>query len=131
MTEHVSLRIALLDKQLVDCDQRPFGRVDDIQIDIGVPGGRPRVSAILTGQRALGQRLGGLLGRTMMATAKRLSQDPAAGGATRIDPRLVRSLEPLVQLAVPLAELTHVASLERWLARHVVEPLPGAGDARD
>ena len=130
MTDHVSLRLALLDKQLVDCDELPFGRVDDVEIEVREAGSRPRVSALLTGQEALGDRLGGLVGRTMSATARRLRDDPV-GGPTTIDPRLVRVTEPLIELSIPFAELQHVAALERWLARYVVEPLPGAGDARE
>jgi hypothetical protein len=130
MSEHVSLRIALLDKQLVDCEERPFGRVDDVDLELPEDGGRPAITALLTGQQALGERLGGLLGRGMVATATRL-RDGGSQGPSRIDPGLVRQLEPIVVLGVALRDLPQVVGLERWLAAHVVEPLPGAGDARD
>lgn len=128
---HVSLRIALLDKQLVDSDDLPFGRVDDVEIALSGAGKRPLVSALLTGAEPLGQRLGGTLGGWMAATAARFRPPSMADGPVRIQPALVRDLEPIVVLRVPLRDLSDVAGLERWLARHVVEPLPGAGDARE
>ncbi|MDQ3879633.1 MAG: hypothetical protein M3295_00905 [Chloroflexota bacterium] len=129
MTEHVSLRIGLLDKQLLDCHQLPFGRVDDVDIALPEGGEAPRVIALLTGAHALGERLGGRLGRWMAATAQRLRETPDAGPPAQIDARLISELEPSVALSVPFDQLKHVAGLERWLAHHIVEPLPRAGDA--
>lgn len=117
MSADVSVRFTLLDQQLVDVDGLPFGRIDDLEL---TDDDRPAVAALLTGTQALGERLGGTVGRRLAAVSAR----PA-----RIDAELIQELEPLVRLSVPLAELTQVARLERWLSRHVVEPLPGAGDA--
>jgi hypothetical protein len=129
LSKHVSLRIALLDKQIVDADQRPFGRVDDLELELLQ--GRPRVVALLTGAEALGERLGGRVGGWMAGSAALLRPRSAPVGPPRIDPTMVRALEPMVALNVPLRELRGVAGLERWLAHHVVEPVPGAGDARE
>lgn len=45
MTE-VDLAVGLLDHQLVDCDGRRCGNVDDLELDLS---GEPRVEAILVG----------------------------------------------------------------------------------
>jgi hypothetical protein len=126
MSEHVSLRIGLLDKQIVDCDLLPIGRVDDLELAFPEDG-PPEVEALLTGAQALGERLGGTLGGWLAATAARLRTRSAR--PARIDPALVAELEPFVRLSVPFDDLPEVAGLERWLARHVVGRLPGAGDA--
>jgi hypothetical protein len=50
----ISARIALLDKQLVDSDRLPIGRVDDLELSLPAGGGPPEVEALLTGAEALG-----------------------------------------------------------------------------
>jgi hypothetical protein len=123
---HFSARIALLDKQLVDSDRLPVGRVDDVELVVSADGDAPHVEALLTGAQALGQRIGGLTGGLMAATAARLRSSP--DGPTRIEMQLVEQIDPMVKLRVPLRQLPQVAALERWLAVRV-ERLPGAGDA--
>jgi hypothetical protein len=58
----------LLDRQIVDRDGVPVGKVDDVEFS---DDGRS-VTALLTGQRALGARFGGRLGRWITDTATRL-----------------------------------------------------------
>ena len=130
MTEHVSLRMDLLDQQVVDCDRLPIGRVDDLELAVPDGGGPPAVTSILTGAQALGERLGGRAGAWMAACAERLRPRGAPVGPAAIDTELIAEIEPMVRLRIASGELPHVAGLERWLARHVIEPLPGAGDAR-
>ena len=48
MSEEIDLGLALLDHQLLDCDERRCGKVDDLAIE-GGPGETPEVSAILVG----------------------------------------------------------------------------------
>jgi hypothetical protein len=127
----MSVRIGLLDKQIVDCDRLPIGRVDDLELALPEDDGPPEVEAILTGAQALGKRLGGTVGDWMAATAARLRTPSAPNGPTRIDPALVTEIEPFVRLSVRFDDLPDVAGLERWLARNVIEPLPGAGDASE
>jgi hypothetical protein len=69
MNDHHSLRFTLLDQQLVDADDRPIGRVDDVLLELPGGGGPPEVVALLTGAQALGERLGGLTGRVMASAA--------------------------------------------------------------
>lgn len=129
MSEHISLRMSLLDKQIVDSDRLPIGRVDDVELELSELGGRPQVVALLTGAQALGERLGGTAGRCFAGAAARLRGGEAGAGPARIDAGVIVGVEPFVRLGVPLSELRQVASLEHWLARHIVEPVPGAGDA--
>jgi hypothetical protein len=131
MIEHVSVRMTLLDNQIIDSDRLPIGRIDDLELSAPTRMEPPTVEAVLTGGQALGERLGGIAGRWMAGTAARLRSRSAPRGPTRIDPMLVDELDPLIQLSVRFDELPHVAALERWLARHVIGPLPGAGDARE
>lgn len=67
----------------------------------------------------------------MAAAAARLRQRTRPPGPARVDAGLVESVEPLVRLALPLGDMPQLAGLERWLAEHLIEPLPGAGDARE
>lgn len=131
MSTWLSLRFDLLDDQLVDAERRPIGRVDDLELRLPPDGGAPEVEAVLTGAEALGQRLGGVVGTWMAALSARLRPCCAPAGPARVDAALVAEVQPLVQLSVPLRDLPHVAGLERWLAHQVVEPMPGAGDARE
>src|SRR5215207_2068287 len=62
----------LLDRQLVDCDGRLAGKVDDLELELPEGGGPPLVTAILAGPGALGRRLGGRFGAWLEAVANRL-----------------------------------------------------------
>jgi hypothetical protein len=128
MSRSISLRIALLDNQVVDANRLPIGRVDDLEIEVA--GGRPRVTAIVTGSEALGSRIGGFLGRWMAAASARL-RSAAEEGPPRIDIAKVEVIEPMIELKVGKDDLPQVAGLERWLAANFVGRLPGSGDASE
>ena len=119
----------MLDNPIVDCHRLPIGRVDDLEIEIGE--GPPRVTALLVGAEALGQRIDGILGKAMAAVASRMRPGGEEAGPPRIEIARIRKLEPLIELDVELDELPHVAGLEHWLASHFVERLPGSGDASE
>ena len=130
MTGHRSLRFTLLDQQVLDAEDRPVGRVDDVELELD-PGGAPRMVALLIGQQALGERLGGTPGRTMAAMAGRLRDRGAEEGPARIPIEAVEGSDPMIKVDRPLRELDGIADLERWLAHHVVRWIPGSGDARE
>lgn len=122
MSRGISLRRALLDAQVVDAEHEPIGRVDDIELD--VDGDRPVAISLLVGLEALADRLGR---PTVAAAAARVR---GTSGPPRIPASAVSATTPYVQLDVALEDLDDVAALERWLARHVISRLPGAGRAR-
>lgn len=135
MSDHESLRFTLLDQQLVDAENRPVGRVDDVLLDIPAGGGTgdgpPEVTGVLTGAQALGERLGGVTGRFMASTARRLRSGQGPSEPVFLPAHLIADNSDLVTLTVPVRDLPDAIGLERWLARHLVEGLPGAGDARE
>lgn len=56
----IDLGLGVLDHQLVDCEGRRCGKVDDLELDLDTPEG-PRVATLLSGPGA--RRGRGLLGR--------------------------------------------------------------------
>lgn len=72
---HIALE--LLDRQLIDADELPCGKVDDLRLS-WEKGARPVVTHILVGPGALGPRLHGPVGRTLFAVWRRLhpQQEP-------------------------------------------------------
>lgn len=130
----VSLVLDLLDNQVVDADGVPLGRIDDLEVALPASDGGgsgeggddpgtargpvPQVVAIVTGAEVLGTRVGGVVGRLMSGTARRL-RDPEVG-SPHLDVALVRAVRPLVRLTAREPELPQVAGLEKWLRRHVV-----------
>jgi sporulation protein YlmC with PRC-barrel domain len=61
MSEELDIALAVLDRQLVDCEGRRCGKVDDLAIE-GVPGEDAQVVAIFSGPGVWRSR-GGFLGR--------------------------------------------------------------------
>ena len=112
----------LLDRQIVDRDGLPVGKVDDVELARTDDGGL-YVAALQTGQQALGRRIGGVLGRWMTAAAGRLDIDRQ--GPRRIPYDLVTSVGPAVVLSVKRELLTE-PQLEAWLTEHLIGRIPGA-----
>jgi sporulation protein YlmC with PRC-barrel domain len=116
----------LLDRQILDRDGEPVGKVDDVELDID-DDGTPYVAALLVGQQALGERIGGRLGAWIAGTARRLSPDYDRG-PIRIPYDLVAEVDSAVNLSVHREVLPDPA-LETWLRDHVIDRIPGASDA--
>jgi sporulation protein YlmC with PRC-barrel domain len=127
MTMAVELLVAfnLLDRQIVDRDGLPVGKVDDVEMGRTDDGGL-YVAALLTGQQALGRRIGGVLGRWTTAAASRLDLD--RHGPRRIAYDLVTSVESAVVLSVK-RDLLPEPELETWLNEHLIGRIPGAEHA--
>ncbi|WP_156426565.1 hypothetical protein [Mycobacterium sp. IS-3022] len=120
---YVSMRFDFLDLQVIDRDGIPVGRVDDLALEVRHDGAY--VTHLLTGQRALGARMTGVLGtvlRTIAATAA-TDVNPREARAVPVDE--IEELRPQVKLRRPLREL-EIAGLERWLADRLVSRLPGS-----
>jgi sporulation protein YlmC with PRC-barrel domain len=114
----------LLDRQIVDRDGRPVGKVDDVELtydDDGVP----RVTGLLLGQQVLGERIGGALGRWISAVARRMSEPPDQP-PIRIGMAWVSEVDSAVHLSVA-RELVAEPPLEGWLRDHLISRIPGAG----
>lgn len=125
MSERLSLRLNLLDVQVVDSDSLPVGRVDDVELSV-MSDGTVTVNALLTGQQALGQRLGGTLGDWMARTAQRFRHPGDEAGPTRLPLHAVGALDPMVTLTVAASRLPRLAPLERWLSDRLIRNIPGS-----
>jgi hypothetical protein len=119
----IQLAKQLLDRQIIDRDGRLVGRVDDIAFAIDADG-FPYVDCLLSGQAALGERIGGRVGRILVAVADLFADEP-----------------PVPPLCIPLAQIAAVDSavrlrcsatdlplspVETWLRRHLIDRIPGA-----
>jgi hypothetical protein len=114
----------LLDRQIIDVAGQLVGKVDDVELATG-PDGRPYITALLVGPHALGPRLGGWLGRSVTAVARRLHvaehPDPV-----RIPYDRLGEVSSAVNLTIR-RELLPEPALEEWLREQVVGRIPGAG----
>lgn len=119
----LDLHLHLLDRQVQDPDGRMVCKVDDLELELDATG-RPYVTAILVGPRALGPRLGGRLGRWTAAIAGRLA-NPDQLDVPRIDFAQVTEIGSAVTVARTEQEL-RVAPLEAWMDRHVIARIPGS-----
>jgi hypothetical protein len=111
----------LLDRQLVDPDGRPVGKVDDLELTEG--DGALVVTAVLVGPGALGPRLGGRLGSWTLRGWQRWHGDVGAQ-PTRIRASDVVEIGSAVRLG---RRGLGPDGLEAWLAEHLVGRLPGSG----
>ena len=109
----LDLGLGLLDHQLLDCEGRRCGNVDDLEVE-GVRDGRPRVTAILVGPPVWKGR--GWLGR--------LASFVAPGGAVRVPWEEVERIDAAVHLRRTARELRLGRGDDR--ARKWVEWIPGS-----
>jgi sporulation protein YlmC with PRC-barrel domain len=123
---HLDLRLHLLDRQVVDADDRLVCKVDDLELDLDNDG-RPYVKAIVVGPRAVGPRLGGRLGRWVTAIAGRISD---GDGPPTIDFAEVTDIGSAVKVSRRRRELG-VDPLEVWVDEHIIERIPGSGHASE
>jgi sporulation protein YlmC with PRC-barrel domain len=116
----------LLDRQVIDRDGRELGKVDDVEFTVGADG-QIRVSALLLGPQAFGQRMGGPLGRLVESLAERLHPaehpDPV-----RVPYDWIATIGSAVVLTVPRDRLPE-PMLETWLREHLIDRIPGADSA--
>jgi hypothetical protein len=119
----------LLDRQLVDRDERLCGKIDDLELTETSDGGL-FVSAIVTGPGALWRRLHRrTLGDWVRSLVPILG--PGDGDAGRIPFGRVIDVGDHVSLAVDRSELATDFG-ERWVREHVISKIPGSRhDAAD
>lgn len=123
---HFDLRLHLLDRQVVDADGRLVCKVDDLELQLDNEG-RPYVTAIIVGPRAVGPRLGGRLGRWVTAIAARISDRDVPPA---IDFAEVTDIGSAVKVSRRRPELA-VDPLEVWVDKHIIERIPGSGHASE
>ncbi|MEV4726398.1 hypothetical protein [Micromonospora humida] len=121
----VQLGRQLLDRQIVDADGVLLGKVDDVEFAVDERG-LPYVAYLLTGQGALGRRIGGRVGRLLVALADRFTEEASA--PLRIPLRQVARIDSAVRLRARADELPR-PPVETWLRRHLIDRIPGADRA--
>jgi sporulation protein YlmC with PRC-barrel domain len=90
----------LLDRQVLDCDGKMLGKVDDVELTAQEDG--LAVTALLTGHAALFHRLGGHLGDELVTTWEQLRiAEPNRARPWRIEVEDVARLDSAVHLSVP------------------------------
>jgi hypothetical protein len=125
----LDLVVHLLDRQVVDPDQRMVCNVDDLELTEPDDGGPPYVTAILAGPAALAPRFGGLLGRWVLAVQRRLHPAEAPEPA-RIDFGVVDEVGALVRISRHREELW-VNAFEAWVRDNAIAKIPGARHASE
>ena len=118
------LALHLLDRQVVDTDGRAVCKVDDLEFTVPDDGSAPYVSAILCGPAALGPRLGGLLGRWLVASTHIFGRS-ANDRLGRIGMELVADLGTAITVARSRRDLG-VHENEDRAREYLVERIPGA-----
>lgn len=122
---HASLD--LLDRQILDRNDEPVGKVDDVELS-DPSEGAPRLIALLLGPQAYGQRLGGRLGTWIASTAVRLAGTDAP---IRIPIETVADIGVSIKLKVSVEEVERAQRLDHWLRDHLIDRIPGARRASE
>jgi len=113
----------VLDKELLDREKEPMGRVDGLVMHVG-KSSQPRVTHIEVGSPALWERVNPVLCRL----ATRIAQlwGPPRREQVRIPWSRVETVGRDIKLDVE-AKHTGAIDWEIWIARHIVERIPGSG----
>ena len=123
----LDLSLHLLDRQVIDTDGGMVCNVDDVEFAVPTDGSAPYVSAVLCGPGALGPRVGGLLGRWMVAAHRHLGRHRTEE-PDRIPFELVTDIGSSITVARTRAEL-EIGLGEELLHDYFVDRIPGAGHA--
>lgn len=113
----------VLDKKLLDGDDKEVGRVDGLVMQLGERS-QPRITHIVIGGATLGARIHPSVARASRWLASKWG--PKRGGAVRIPWSKVEHLGRNIKLDVEAGE-TGALDWEIWLDRHFIERIPGAG----
>jgi hypothetical protein len=116
--------LELLDRQMIDIDDRMAGNVDDLELTFPPEGGAPFVTAVLAGPGALARRIGGRIGGAIARIHERL-QDSDIEGPARISFGAITSVGSDVRLAVSREDL-EIYRFERWARDTIVAKIPGS-----
>lgn len=117
----------VLDKKLIDREECNMGRVSGLLMHVGETA-QPRITHILIGGPTLWSRLHPTFGR--MAGALSKVWGPRRKGAVTIPWSRVETVGREIKLDVEAKE-TGALDWEIWLARHVIERIPGGGSEEE
>lgn len=113
----------VLDKSLVDEDDEAMGRADGLVMQVGERS-QPRITHIAIGGRALWDRIHPRLGG--LSTRLAAMWGPKQREQVRIPWSRVKTVGRDIKLDVGAKE-TGAIAWEIWLARNVIERIPGSG----
>jgi sporulation protein YlmC with PRC-barrel domain len=111
----------LLDRQLVDSDGELVGKVDDVELGVEADG-TLTVRALLVGLGVLGERVGGTVGRGLIALASLPHRQVIP---LRVPYEVVDTVGSEITLTVRRDDLPD-PPLEAWLHDHLIDRIPGA-----
>ena len=113
----------VLDKALFDREEEPVGRVDGLIMHMG-KNSQPRITHIVIGGSTLWDRVHPSLGNL----SRRLNRwwGPKRDKAVLIPWSLVNTVGRDIKLDVA-ARSTGAIDWELWIARHIIERIPGSG----
>ena len=122
MTRHIEAGLDLLDRQILDSEGTPVGKVDDLELNMRGQGDPPEVVALLLGPQAQGPRVGGRIGDWMARIGARIAgtSDPR-----RIPLELVAKFDVSIHLNVPASSVSDPRGLEAWLSERFIGRIPG------
>lgn len=125
--KYLDAGLDLLDRQIVDSEGEPVGKVDDLEL-LERDGAGYEVVALLLGPEAYGRRLGGIIGRWISHSGRRfaITSEPI-----RIPLELIERLGVRVELKVRADDLDRPNRLDRWLSDNFIGRIPGAHDATE
>ena len=113
----------VLDKELLDRGGEPMGRADGLVMHVG-KSSQPRVTHIEIGAPALWERVHPAFARFVRRAARLWG--PKRHEQVRIPWSRVKTLGRDIKLDVEAKE-TGAIDWEIWIARHVIEHIPGSG----
>ena len=113
----------VLDKKLVDSEHCEMGRVDGLVMHVGEHS-QPRITHIQIGGTTLWMRVHPVLGN--LAAKLACKWGPQRAEPVRIPWSRVMTVGRDIKLDVPARE-TGAIDWEIWIARHIIERIPGGG----
>jgi len=117
----------VMDKKLVDRRDRDMGRVDGLAMQVE-SSTQPRITHILLGGTTPWMRLSPALARASVRLARLWG--PKSAEPVRIPWSRVQAIEKDIKLDVSARE-TGAIDWEIWIARHIIERIPGSGTAEE
>jgi sporulation protein YlmC with PRC-barrel domain len=114
----------VLDKELLDREGEPMGRADGLVMQVG-NNSQPRITHIQIGGPIPWERVHPALGRLARRMARRWG--PKRSEQVRIPWSRVETVGRDIKLDVE-AKDTGAIDWEIWIARHIIERIPGGGE---